>query len=239
MIPTGLHGGVLDDLGHRITAGEMAEGSVLTLADLEGSYGASRTVVREAVRVLESMGMLASRRRVGITVQPRARWDELDPKVIRWTLAGPARQQHLESLMELRVAVEPIAAALAAQRATPAQRAELIRLSSVMTDLGTKGLGDTEPYLDADLAFHSLLLAASDNPLLGALEQPVREVLAGRTHFGMHPKTPAPGTLEQHARVAAAIADGDHAAAEQHSREHLRGVWDEILPGRGAIAQDG
>lgn len=239
MIPKGLHGDVLDDLGLRIASGERAEGSVLTLAQLEESYGASRTVVREAVRVLESMGMLASRRRVGITVQPRGRWDQLDPKVIRWTLAGPARQNHLEALMELRVAVEPIAAALAAQRATPEQRAELVRLSDVMTELDTQGLGDTEPYLQADLAFHSLVLAASDNPLLGALEQPVREVLTGRTHFGMHPKTPAPGTLEQHARLAAAIAAGDTATAEQQSREHLRGVWDEILPGRGAATQDG
>ena len=57
------------------------------------------------------------------------------------------------------------------------------------------GQADTAPYLEADLAFHSLVLTASGNPLLGALEQPVREVLAGRTHFGMHPKTPAPGTL--------------------------------------------
>ena len=106
MTPKGLHGGVLDDLGSRIASADLAEGTVLTLAHLESEYGASRTVVREAVRVLESMGMLASRRRVGITVQPRARWDELDPKVIRWTLAGPARQEHLAALMELRVAVE-------------------------------------------------------------------------------------------------------------------------------------
>lgn len=239
MIPKGLHGDVLDALGHRIASGDLTEGTVLTLAHLEESYGASRTVVREAVRVLESMGMLASRRRVGITVQPRARWDELDPKVIRWTLGGPARQQHLEALMELRVAVEPIAAALAAQRATPEQRAELIRLSDVMTELGTQGQADTAPYLEADLAFHSLVLTASGNPLLGALEQPVREVLAGRTHFGMHPKTPAPGTLEQHATVAAAVAEGDAAAAEQSSRAHLRGVWEEILPGRAAAPQDG
>ncbi|HWV48293.1 MAG TPA: GntR family transcriptional regulator, partial [Microbacterium sp.] len=99
-MPADLHGDLLDDLGRRIAAGELADGEVLTLARLEADYGASRTLVREAVRVLESRGMLSSRRRVGITVQPRARWDEFDPKIIQWTLAGPERQQHLEALME-------------------------------------------------------------------------------------------------------------------------------------------
>lgn len=229
-MPADLHGDVLDDLGSRIASGEFAESTVLTLADLEADYGASRTLVREAVRVLESMGMLVSRRRVGITVQPRAHWDELDPKIIRWTLAGPGRQQHLESLMELRVAVEPTAAFLAARRAGSAEREELQRLAAVMADLGTRGLGDGDAYLEADLAFHSLVLSASGNPLLRALEGPVREVLAGRTRLGLHPGTPAPGTLEQHVRVARDIAGGDAESAERHSREHLCGVWGEIRP---------
>jgi DNA-binding FadR family transcriptional regulator len=229
-MPADLHGDVIDDLGRRIVAGELPDGEILTLAQLESEYGASRTLVREAVRVIESMGMLASRRRVGITVQPRARWDEFDPKLIQWTLAGPQRQQHLEALMELRVAVEPMAAALAARRASDEQRIEIRRLAEVLDDLGRRELGDTPEYLDADLRFHALVLTASGNPLLAALERPVHEVLTGRTRLGMHPSTPAPGTLEQHLRVAVEIAGGDADAAEQNSREHLRGVWHEILP---------
>ncbi|WP_460797522.1 FadR/GntR family transcriptional regulator [Microbacterium sp. GXF0217] len=229
-MPADLHGDLLDDLGRRIAVGELADGEVLTLAQLEADYKASRTLVREAVRVLESMGMLASRRRVGITVQPRTRWDQFDPKIIQWTLAGPDRQQQLEALMELRVAVEPLAAGLAAQRANDEQRAEIRRLAEVLDDLGHRGLGDSTEYLDADLRFHALVLTASGNPLLAALERPVHEVLTGRTRLGMHPSTPASGTLEQHLRVAMDIADGDAAAAEEHSREHLRGVWHEILP---------
>src|SRR3546814_18245989 len=60
---------LLDDLGTRIVSGELAPGTVLTLAGLETRYLVSRTVIREAVRVLEAMGMLRSRRRVGVTVQ--------------------------------------------------------------------------------------------------------------------------------------------------------------------------
>ncbi|MFU8947522.1 FadR/GntR family transcriptional regulator [Mycetocola zhadangensis] len=225
---TGMHGDVLNELGQRIAAGNPQPGSVLKLALLEKEYSASRTVIREAIRVLENIGMVASRRRVGITVQPRENWDSLDPYLIQWSLRGPFRHQQLEALMELRVAVEPMAARLAAERATATQRAELLRLAERLNDLGEQGLGQTAEYLDADLAFHSLLLTSSTNPLLAALEIPVREVLAGRTHLGLHPTVPAPGTLEEHLVVAKSIASGDGDQAETHSRSHLLGVWREI-----------
>ncbi|MFC0675109.1 FadR/GntR family transcriptional regulator [Brachybacterium hainanense] len=224
----GMHRDVLDDLGGRIAAGDPPPGSVLTLSGLEQRTGASRTVVREAVRVLESLGMVTSRRRVGITVQPREHWDAFSPQLIGWNLHGPFRQQQLEALAELRVAAEPMAAHLAARRATAAQRAELRRLADVLVDLGERGLGDTEPYLAADVRFHALLLAASGNPQLAALARPVQAVLEGRTRLGMTPGVPAPGTLEEHLQLALAIGEGDAESAEQHSRTHMRTVWGEL-----------
>lgn len=225
---TAMHGDVLNELGRRIAAGDPRPGTVLKLAELEKDHSASRTVIREAIRVLENIGMVASRRRVGITVQPREHWDALDPYLIQWSLTGPLRQQQLESLMELRVAVEPMAAYLAAERATAAQRAEILRLADRLNDLGEHGLGQSPEYLDADLAFHALLLTSSGNPLLAALETPIREVLAGRTNLGLHPRVPAPGTLEEHLVIARSIASGDGGVAEAHSRTHLHGVWREI-----------
>jgi len=224
-----VHGDVLDELGQRIASGRVRPGSVLTLAQLEAESGASRTVVREAVRVLESIGMVASRRRVGITVQPRERWDAFAPALLDWNLRGPFRQQQLEALMELRVAVEPMAARLAARRASPAQRAELRRLAQTLQDLGRSGLGDTDAFLQADLDFHGLLLIASGNPQLAALERPVHEVLRGRNRLGLTPSEPAPGTLEDHLRVALAVAAGDAEEAELHSRSHMRTVWSEVV----------
>lgn len=224
----GMHGDVLDALGRRAAAGELAPGDVLTLAQLEAEHGASRTVVREAVRVLESLGILASRRRVGITVQPREQWDSLAPAVIRWNLAGPGRQQQLEALMELRVAVEPTAARLAAARATAAQRDELRALAERLRDLGLRGRADSEEFMEADVDFHRALLRASANPQLAALEAPVSEELRGRTRLGLHPRVPAPGTLDEHLAVALAIAAGEQDDAERLSRAHLLGVWSEI-----------
>ncbi|MET1018046.1 MAG: FCD domain-containing protein, partial [Leifsonia flava] len=204
-----MHGDVLNELGRRIAAGDPRPGTVLKLAQLEQEHSASRTVIREAIRVLENIGMVAARRRVGITVQPREHWDALDPYLIQWSLRGPLRHQQLESLMELRVAVEPMAASLAAERATVTQRAELLRLAEQLNDLGQQGLGQTEEYLGADIAFHALLLTSSGNPLLAAMATPVAEELAGRTKLGLHPTVPAPGTLEQHLVLARAIASGD------------------------------
>lgn len=224
----GVHGDVLDDLGSRIASGDPQPGAVFTLAQLERDYGASRTVVREAVRVLESIRMVASRRKVGITVLPREQWDAFDPHLIQWNLRGRFRQQQLEALMELRVTVEPMAARLAAARATSAQRAELLRLAERLNTLGQTGKGDSEEYLAADLAFHGTLLAASGNPLLTALETPVHEVLSGRAKLGLTPGIPAEGTLEDHLLTARAIAEGDRDAAERHSRSHMMTVWSEI-----------
>ncbi|WP_029149264.1 FadR/GntR family transcriptional regulator [Microbacterium indicum] len=223
-----IHTSVVERLGARIASGELPPGSVLTLASIESEHSASRTVAREAVRVLESLGLVASRRRVGITVQPREEWDAFAPQLIEWNLRGPFRQQQLEALMELRVAVEPMAAQLAADRATPAQRAELRRLASELKGLGRAGEGAGDAFLEADVAFHDLLLASSGNAQLIALRAPVRQVLRGRSRLGLTPQIPRAGTLEEHEAVAAAITSGDGDTAEEHSRAHMRGVWSEI-----------
>lgn len=228
----GVHDGIVDGIGARIAAGDLPIGSVLTLAGLEEELGASRTAVREAVRVLESLGMVASRRRVGITVQPRVQWDTFSPSLLRWNLEGPMRQQQLESLMELRVAVEPMAARLAAMHASDAQRAELRHHAETLRSLGDQHLGRTAEFLEADIAFHAVLLHASGNPQLTALSGAVAEELRGRTSLGLAPDVPAPGTLEEHVRVAAAILAADAEAAEDHSRSHMRAVWAEVR-GRG------
>ncbi|CAM5503415.1 FadR family transcriptional regulator OS=Streptomyces tendae OX=1932 GN=GUR47_33865 PE=4 SV=1 [Streptomyces tendae] len=121
----GLHGRVLDTLGPAITAGAYPAGSVLRTDELAQRFEVSRSVMREAVRVLESMHLVESRRRVGVTVLPECEWNVYDPQVIRWRLAGSERPRQLRSLTVLRSAVEPVAAGLAARLATPEQCAEL------------------------------------------------------------------------------------------------------------------
>ena len=124
----GLHGHVLETLGPAITAGEYPPGSVLRTDELAQRFEVSRSVMREAVRVLESMHLVESRRRVGVTVRPKSEWNVYDPQVIRWRLAGADRPQQLRSLTVLRSAIEPVAAGLAATSATAEQCARAHRV---------------------------------------------------------------------------------------------------------------
>ncbi|MGB8945434.1 MAG: GntR family transcriptional regulator, partial [Streptomyces sp.] len=134
----GLHARVLESLGPAITGGEYPPGSVLRTDELSQRFEVSRSVVREAVRVLESMHLVESRRRVGVTVRPTEEWNVYDPQVIRWRLAGADRPRQLRSLTVLRSAIEPAAAGLAARHATPEQCAALTEcaLGMVATSRG-------------------------------------------------------------------------------------------------------
>ena len=115
-----LHNSLLTSLGTAIVSGEYQPGQVITLEGVSAEHGMSRSVAREAIRVLESMGMVESRRRVGITIQPSQKWNVFDPRLIRWRLESGDRAALLVSLSELRQGFEPAAAALAARRADPA-----------------------------------------------------------------------------------------------------------------------
>lgn len=211
-----LHGGTLDDVGGRIVAGGLAAGVVLTLEALAQEYAVSLSVAREVVRVLESMGMVRSRRRVGVTVLGREHWNVFDPRLIRWRLASEDRAAQLQSLSELRRGFEPVAAGLAARHASAEQCGTLAAAAS---DLVVHGhTGDLEAYLVADVIFHRTLLAASGNEMFGALGDVVAEVLAGRTHHGLMPKRPNPEAMAMHDAIARAIRTGDPARAEQVMR---------------------
>ena len=227
----GLHGRLLADLGPAIASGEIPEGAVLRSEELEARYGVSRTVVREAVRVLEAMRLVASRRRVGTTVQPRAAWDVFDPLVIRWRLAGADRPAQLRSLGGLRVAVEPVAAALAAGSATPDQCRELSALAVELTV--TARSGDLEAFLGHDIAFHALLLRASGNEMFAHLADAVGAVLTGRTAHKLMPHHPEPYAVALHREVADAVCSQDAERAESAMRAIVAGALEELAPTLG------
>jgi len=213
----GLHSDLVGKLGQRIADSELAEGAVLRAEELATYFDVSRTVVREAVRVLESMGMVSSRRRVGVTVEPRAHWNVFDPLIIRWRLAGSDREAQLRSLSELRGGIEPVAARFAAGRATPEQCGVL---TGAVMDMAVHGRsGDLHAYLAADIVFHRTLLAASGNEMFCALAEVVAEVLTGRTLHGLMPATPDPTAIRLHADVAQAVQSRDAAGAQQAMTE--------------------
>lgn len=229
-----LHSSVLDALGREITSGTIQPGAVITLDQIQRRFGVSRTVARETMRLLESMQLLTSKRRVGLVVRPVDEWDVFDPRVIRWRLQGNEREAQLRSLTELRAAVEPLAAGSAARYATDDDRLRIVDLAARMRAHGDTA--DLEVFLDLDVEFHGLLLRASRNEMFAALTGVVAEVLAGRTRHGLMPDMAHPEALEAHEAVARAVHDGDAAEAERamtaimaEVREAL-GVLDD-LPG--------
>lgn len=222
----GLTGRLLAGLGPAIASGEIPEGAVLRIEELEARFGVSRTVVRETVRILESMRLVASKRRVGVTVQPKASWDVFDPLVIRWRLAGSDRAAQLRSLGALRVAVEPAAARLAATRATPDHTRELSALAVELTV--TARAADLTAFLQHDIAFHATILRASGNEMFAHLGDTVGAVLTGRTEHDLMPHQPRPYAIQLHREVAEAICAGDAAHAEQAMRTIVVGALEEL-----------
>ena len=218
---------VLDSLGHAIVTGEMAPGHGLTLEAIQSRYGVSRTLARDCVHTLESIGVVASRRRVGIVVQPREHWSALAPELVRWQLEADPHGPKLGALTELRAAIEPVAAAAAARRATEDQRSGLLALAAAIRSQGATG--NVASYLDDDIAFHSLILEASHNDAFKALTGVVAEVLSGRARLTGRVQIPQPEALELHERVANAIAAGDATTAESSMRDLVAEVRSALL----------
>ncbi|OZM76474.1 FadR/GntR family transcriptional regulator [Pseudonocardia sp. MH-G8] len=201
---------VLHAIGSAIVSGALPEGHTDTVEGLTGRTGASRSIVREALRVLGALGMISAGRRVGVKVLPRATWNVLDPLVIRWRLASPERAAQLAELRALRRAVEPEAARLAAHRPAPDQ---VEHLREAAAHLATSQ--GAEEFLVADRRLHGLVLAMSGNAMFVRLQAVVDEALRERAHRPDRPDHAVPHDVELHLAVAEAVArhDGDRAAA--------------------------
>lgn len=222
-----LHQDMARELGIEIINGVWETGSTVLLEDLQQRFGVSRTVAREASQTLESMGMVMSKRRVGIVAQPSGAWKVLDSRLIDWRLRSSKRDEQLFSLTQLRMAVEPAAAEGAARHESAHVRAGLLPVASEMRRAGEAGLLDE--YLELDISFHTLVLRASGNELFAAMADVVAIVLRGRTEQGLMPSQPAETSLAAHEAVAEAIFRGDSAAA----RMGMHQVIDEVREALG------
>ncbi len=206
--PSGtVHDSILDDLGRRIVDGDLPAGARMLSIDLAERFDSSRSAVREAVRVLESLGLVGVRRKAGIVVLPARAWNVYSPLVIGWRLAGAGRLQQLHELSQLRSAIEPLAARLAATAADDAQRAAITGAVHGMLTHSHEATGTA--YLEADLLVHTTVLEASGNPMLASLREVVAAVLTGRTEHALMPTEANVEALRLHQAVAFAIARGD------------------------------
>ena len=160
---SGVHGRIVHTIGRRIVSGDIRPGDQLPNA---ATVRASRGVVREAIKVLAAKGLVVSRPRTGTRVRPPESWNLLDPDVLAWQQEGLPRGAFVEKLTEVRLLIEPGAAALAALRAGSGQVAALQGALRDMRDALDRTPPDHEAYNDADIRFHRAVVQACDNDVL-------------------------------------------------------------------------
>lgn len=210
----GLHGELVHDIGLRILRGELRPGDPLPVESVpEVADGVSRTVQREAIKVLAAKGLVVSRPKTGTQVRDRDFWNLMDPDVLAWRLEADPGDSFFFDVFELRRLLEPAAAALAAERASAD---EVVELERALGEMEANVDGHADPYIAADLRFHELILAACHNELLGHLGSTLRATL--RASF-TRTQASAVRTLPMHAAVLEGIRDRDSAAAESAMRE--------------------
>jgi DNA-binding FadR family transcriptional regulator len=173
-----LHGRIVHAIGRRILIGDLQPGDLLPT---ELDLAASRTVVREAVKVLTAKGLVESRPKTGTRVRARDAWNLLDPDVLAWQqdgADGPTGDALLRKLTEVRRNVQPAAAELAAARAQPADIAALERAFREMAQTAAAPRrSGFEPFVQADMRFHLAILQACRNDLLEQMSRVVYSAL--------------------------------------------------------------
>lgn len=202
---------VLETIGRAIVAGDLPPGHVDTVEGLGEQTGVSRSIVREATRVLVSLGLLSAGRRVGLQVLPRDRWNVLDPAVIRWRLDSADRTAQVDELRDLRLAIEPEATRLAAGRRSGAQATAIAEAARALD--AAAGSQGSNAYLDADQHLHGLVLVASGNAMFMRLRSVIDAALTERALHERAELPPEPHDVALHVEMAAAVAAGEPARA--------------------------
>jgi DNA-binding FadR family transcriptional regulator len=220
------HAAVVDKLAALIVGGDASgEQQLPTEGELCARMGVSRTVLREAVKTLSAKGLVVTGPRIGTRAQPPSAWNLLDPDVIRWRLDAGVDQAFVRDILELRMAIEPEAAALAADRASVAHRAALMEAAEAMHKAVEKADGS---YLDADLTFHESILIATGNPFFVALMPAVDALLRVSFRFSVKSRASAESSLPLHDAVVRAILNRDGESARTAIRVLIEGARQDI-----------
>lgn len=208
---------VCDWLGRLVVSGELPLGAAVSVDAVAATTGVARTVVREAARVVEGLGLVSPRQRVGLVAQPPSSWALLDPRVIRWRLKVGDREAQVRELAEIRLAIEPLAASLAAQRRTHEEAMHLTELAASMT---VQTAPDTLICIDQD--FHHTLVAAAGNGMLTQAAIPIAEALRHHTVHGAG-RASSEQELGLHVSLAQAVKNQNAKAAAKVARRIIQG----------------
>lgn len=171
---------LVHELGKKIIQGKYQVGhSLPSEAELCAQFNISRTATREAVKMLTAKGLINSRPRQGIKVLESKHWNLFDVDVLDWILLGKPDLYLLRHFLQLRQAIEPEAAALAAQYAS---EEELSAIENALVRMKHATSGDDDTH-EADIEFHQSVLAASNNPFFIQLKNFITTALKVNIRF--------------------------------------------------------
>lgn len=209
-------------IGHAILQGKyLRDEAFPSEAELSQTFKVSRSATREAVKMLTAKGLLSSRPRQGIRILPESNWNMFDTDVLGWILNGPRSLELLRDFVQMRMAVEPEAAALAAQ--FPASDA-VANIGLALDRMRAAEAGEDDP-LESDIAFHTAILAASHNRFFAQLQPFSATALRASIRQTNRAKGVTTADVDTHAKVYQAILKGKPDAA----RKAMRGLLEEAL----------
>ncbi len=216
---SGIHGTIVHAVGSDIVNGVLEPGQRLPGdQELMARFQASRTALREAMKVLSSKGLIESRQRAGTRVRPRSDWDLLDVDVLSWHDPENISESFTADLVELRELIEPVAAKLAADRATSD---DLTKIEAAYLRMEAS-VDDYESFYVADVDFHLAVLNASHNQLVQRLAGIIGTVLGLSFSLQKTVRIPLRESLESHYQVFEGIRQRNRRAAERAMRVTIR-----------------
>jgi len=219
--PRRLYEEIARDLSEAIARGEYAPGEFLpTEQVLAESYGASRNVTREALKMLAARGMIEALHGRGSRVLPRHRWQLVDQLITLFREDEKVPQ----SLLELRRILEVEAAALAAQRAT----VQSIEAMAAAIERERDSVTDPVASIEYDLQFHRRLAEASGNVLLPEVMEPLAQLWRASATVAAYDPCAVQTAVSSHEHILERIAAHDAAGAKQAMRDHLARVEERI-----------
>jgi GntR family transcriptional regulator, galactonate operon transcriptional repressor len=217
-LPEKLHHRVTRLLGVRLIEAEHSGGVLLfpNEAQLCHQLGVSRSILREAVKVLADKGMVQVRPRSGTRSRPRSEWNLLDPDILCWQAEARPDARFLREICEVRLGIEPTASGFAALRATPEQIAGMEAALDLREKLDG---GNTEVLVESNLRFYETVVAASHNPIFRQLSASIRMPMRVALSFTAH--VPASQALDRDANrtLFEAIVRRDPPAAKTAAEE--------------------
>lgn len=214
---------VVAALVDRIVSGAIPAGSLLPAEPaLSTSFGVSRSVVREAVKLLEEKGLARARQGQGTIVTPADEWNLLDPVVLDAAIRHDETMQILDDLVEVRVSLESLMIRAAARHMSDA---DLEGLGQLLTELESQ-IKAPERYLETDTRFHDYFLRCSGNRLGRSIIHTIHPYARASTRYNpVADEEDIRQSHRGHVAIYEHLLQRDSEGAAAALEDHISGTW--------------